>query len=449
MVLGGSPRRLLRLTEAGASLLDRLGAGDRLAASAGRSAAVRRLVAAGVLHPSPLPEEGPAAEQVSLVVPVRDDPDGVERLLEALRAGSEAPGEVIVVDDGSADPGRLRKVVGRFGSAVRLERLDHNVGPAGARDRGAAVANGPVLAFVDADVEPGGDWLAPLRAQLADPEVGLVAPRVIATDEPSDVRARYDRACSPLDLGRHPAEVVQGGRVAYVPSVTVLVRRRVLEQLGGFDVDLRVGEDVDLVWRARTSGWRTRYQPDAVVRHRVRPSWRGWVAQRVGYGRSAAALDRRHPGAVAPWVVSPWSVAVAVLLVAGHPVAASAVVAGTTERLRRELDGVPPLEVLRLSVGGHTAALRQLSRALLREWWPLSALVAVRVPRLRRPLLLAVCVHLSASLREAGDRAPVTVGPATFAGLRLLDDLAYGSGVWWGCAQQRSLRALLPASPSR
>jgi mycofactocin system glycosyltransferase len=448
-VLGGSPRRLLRLSEAGASLLDRLGAGDRLRASTGRSALVRRLVAAGVLHPAPSPDEGPAAEHVSLVVPVRDDPHGVERLLETVRAGAEAPREVVVVDDASVDPDRLRQVVGRFGPDVRLERLERNVGPAAARNRGAAVATGAVLAFVDADVEPGGDWLAPLRAQLADPEVALVAPRVAATEEPAGVRARYDRSCSPLDLGRHPAEVVRGGRVAFVPSAAVLVRRRVFDQLGGFDVDLRLGEDVDLVWRAHASGWRTRYQPDAVVRHRVRPSWRAWVGQRAGYGRSAAALDRRHPGAVAPWVVSPWSAAVVVLLVSGHPLAASTVVAGTTERLRRELDGVPLPEVLRLSVGGHAAALRQLSRALVREWWPLSAFVAVGVRGLRRPLLVAVCVHMAASLREAADRAPVMVGPATFAGLRLLDDLAYGSGVWWGCAQQRSLRALLPSSPSR
>ena len=106
-----------------------------------------------------------------------------------------------------------------------------------------------------------------------------------------------------------------------MPAAALVVRVDALRSIGGFDADLRVGEDVDLVWRLDEAGWRCRYDPRAEVDHLPRPTLAAWAAQRMSYGRSAAPLALRHPGALAPAAVSGWSAGAWGLTAAGRPVA--------------------------------------------------------------------------------------------------------------------------------
>ncbi|MGO4430725.1 glycosyltransferase family 2 protein, partial [Streptomyces sp. MCAF7] len=59
---------------------------------------------------------------------------------------------VVVVDDGSLDAGPVREAAERHGA--RLVRHDVNRGPAAARNTGAALADTPLVAFVDSDCRP-------------------------------------------------------------------------------------------------------------------------------------------------------------------------------------------------------------------------------------------------------------------------------------------------------
>src|SRR5690606_10496937 len=119
---------------------------------------------------------------------------------------------------------------------------------------GAATASADWLLFVDAGVELHPAALDALGRLAAPPSVGLVAPRVRSTPGPG-LLERYEVASSPLDLGPRPSTVRPGGRVGYVPSAALLVRRVAFVEVGGFDARLRYGEDVDLVWRLVAAGW--------------------------------------------------------------------------------------------------------------------------------------------------------------------------------------------------
>ena len=88
----------------------------------------------------------------------------------------------------------------------------------------------------------------------------------------------------------------------------------------GFDESMRVGEDVDLVWRVAEAGHPVRYEPRVVVEHETRPGFGRWLAQRFGYGRSGAVLAARHPDRLAPVVVSRWSAPALLCLAARRPV---------------------------------------------------------------------------------------------------------------------------------
>ncbi|MCA1279367.1 mycofactocin biosynthesis glycosyltransferase MftF [Saccharopolyspora sp. 7B] len=417
VLLGGSPVRLLRVGARAARLVDRWFAGEPVREG---GALARRLLDSGLAHPEPPAGElGPA--DVTLVVPVKDDPAGLARVLAAT---AELPHR-IVVDDGSQEPAaELRHPVAR--------------GPAAARNTGWRRARTELVAFLDADVLPEPGWLAPLLRQFTDPAVHAVAPRARGAAGGGAI-ACYEADRGGLDLGALPAGVRPMSRVGYVPSAALVVRRAALAELGGFDEALRFGEDVDLVWRIVDSGAVVRYVPGSVVRHRPRSGLRSWLRQRFDYGTSAAPLARRHPGRLCCARLSPWSAASWAALVAGRPVLAAGLATGSAAVLPRKLraHGVPDREAWRLAVRGHLGAGRLLAEAARRAWFPL-----LLVSRRSRAVLLV------AALPCAWEALRHRRGPGWFA-LRLLDDLAYGCGVWAGCARERCAAPLLPRFTGR
>ena len=443
--LGGSPLRLFRLREPGDALAAALVLATAapsggapvpptatvgvVATTAAEGRLLERLVATGAAHPLAEPGAGPPPGEVAVVVPVRDDAEGLRRLLSAL---PEGVGEVVVVDDGSApeEADRVRRCAAEHGA--RLVRHRRSRGPGAARNTGTSASDGRYVAFVDADVEPAGDWLHPLLAHFARPRVAMVAPRVRSVPG-AGLLAAYELLRSPLDLGGERARVAPGTRVPYVPSAAMVVSREVLEQLGGFEPGLSHGEDVDLVWRVEAAGHEVRYEPSAALWHRPRSTWRAWVRQRVGYGTSAAALDQRHPHHVAPAVVSPWSAAVWLLAAVGHPLGAVVLGGATAVAPQRRLGDVPRHEVARLVIEGHLGAGRQLARSGIRVWWPVLLAASPVSRRARRVGAVCVMVHLA-----------TTPGPWWCRVVAVIDDVAYGAGVWRGAWQRRDPRVLVP-----
>jgi mycofactocin system glycosyltransferase len=436
VLLGGSPPRLLRLAPVARELL----AGPRLRVADRRTAGLARtLLDAGVAHPRPA--TGPTAAEVTVVVPVRDNPAG----LAALLAGVHGVGAVVVVDDGSRSPVRVP-------DGVRVLRHPRSRGPAAARNTGLAEASTPYVAFLDSDVVPAPGWLQPLLAHLGDPAVALVAPRIVAGAEVGRGSVgRYEAVRSSLDLGRREAPVVPRSRVAYVPSAALLVRRAALLALPswpGFDESMTVAEDVDLCWRLHAEGWRLRYEPTSTVGHAHRTDVRSWLGRKAFYGTGAAALAWRHPGLVPPVALAPWTaLACGLALTATRPglVGAAAVSAVATARLSRAL---PQLEhPVRTAVGlaprGLVGAGWQLASAAWRHWWPLSATLAVLSPRSRRTILaLGVADGLADWFVHA--RGQAGLDPVRHALLKRADDLAYGAGLWVGAWRHRSTAALRP-----
>ena len=221
-----------------------------------------------------------------------------------------------------------------------------------------------------------------------------------------------------------------------------MVRRSALEQVAGFDEDLRVGEDVDLVWRLGGAGWSVRYEPAAAVSHPNRSSVPAWARQRVDYGSSAALLQRRHPGAAAPAAVSRWSALAWGLAAAGRPLSAGAVATVTTALLVPRLRALahPAGAAVRLAGKGHLFAGVQLADAVRRAWWPLVVPVAIARPRVRWALAAAFVIPPAARWWK---RRPA-IGPVRFVAAKVVDDAAYSLGVWLGCARDRSAAALRP-----
>lgn len=437
LLVGGSPLRAVRLSRRARALLT----GDRLVVEGPASGALARRLLDGNLADPVVDDIDVPQSDLTVVVPVRDRAAQLDRCLAAL-----VPLRVVVVDDASRDPAAVARVAQKYGAEILP--LDHNVGPAGARNAGLRQVRTPLVAFVDSDVVVDGSVLLDLARHGTDPWLALVAPRVTGAVRTGRPRwfERYDVARSSLDLGCVGAQVKPGTDVGWLPSACLV--GRVAHLRSGFDEALRVGEDVDLVWRLVGAGFVVRYDPSRVAHHDVRTSVRGWLGRKFAYGTSGAELASRHGDAVAPARLSITTAIGAAALLQRRwwsmPIAGATAVV-TARSLRRSLprDENSTRIAVRLALRGLGWGVRQEAGLLLRHWWPVALLAAPLSRSVRRAVLTAVLLDLAMFLRER----PRT-GPLAAVVARRLDDLAYGAGLWVGAARSRSMRCLMVRRPS-
>lgn len=449
LLVGGSPLRALRLSEKAREVLGGAGfAGDLVVRDATSAILAGRLLDGNFADPV-LDDRDVAAGEMTVVIPVRDRAGQLDRTLASLTGL-----HCLVVDDASEDPTAVAAVAAVHGADVVA--LPVNVGPAGARNAGLERVRTPYVAFVDSDVAVTTRTLLSVCRHFADPAVALAAPRVrsrsLASEGPSSRPPRwferYDEWSSSLDLGQVAASVGPRAAVAWLPSACLVGRTEALREVGGFDSTLRVGEDVDLVWRLVGAGSVVRYDPSREAAHDTRSSLRGWLGRKFVYGSGGATLGRRHGTVVAPAELSPAMAVAAGALLLRRPWGVPVALAGTlwTNRtLSRALPRVPGVRLLslELSTRGLGWAVRQEASLLLRDWWPATLLGSVASPRARRAVASALVVDSIVALATRRHPPGLVVALAG----RRLDDAAYGAGLWVGAVRGRSVTALLPRAP--
>jgi mycofactocin system glycosyltransferase len=440
VLVGGSPLRAVRLSTRAAQLME--GRDLRVVDPAVDPAAglvADRLLDANIAIPVLRPSDRAAAAELTVVIPIRDRVEQLGRALAGL-AGLT----VIVIDDASRDPQAVAAVARARGAEVF--HLDHNVGPAAARNIGLRQVLTPYVAFVDSDVQVTAETLLGLTAHFADPLVALVAPQVQGRPVNEKPRwfERYEASSPALGLGERAGVVRPGAAVGWLPSACLVGRTARLTDtsIGGFDARMRIGEDVDLVWRLVAAGQRVRYDPAFEASHDARPTLRTWTRRKFDYGTGGAVLAVRHPHNVLTAVLSPSMGVAALALLARQPWSIPLAALATLRGARSLTRTLPETSERRrlattLSLRGLGWSLRQESALVLRHWWPLAALAGLCSRRARRVIVSAMVVDVVAT--QVGTHGVDAV--LTFAGRRL-DDLAYGAGLWWGALRHRSLTCL-------
>jgi GT2 family glycosyltransferase/tetratricopeptide (TPR) repeat protein len=196
--------------------------------------------------------------------------------LESLLRHTRPPYELILVDNASTDdtPAYLAEVRGRPGPArVEVIRNEANVGfPAGC-NQGLERAQGRYVVFLNNDTVLTPGWLEGLiGVSLQDwPSVGMAGPVSNGAMDAQDIRTDY-AGLEHLDDFAARRRQAFAGRTLAVRRLTgfcLLVRREVLERVGGFDERFGMGffEDDDLCVRAREAGFRLLVALDVFVHH--------------------------------------------------------------------------------------------------------------------------------------------------------------------------------------
>lgn len=199
---------------------------------------------------------------MSYVIPTYND--RLEHLREAVASAltqTHSATEVIVVDDGSSPPveGREWQTEPR----VRVIR-QANAGPAAARNAGAAVATGRLIAFLDAD-----DWVDPTHAQealalLTAPDVTVAVPAVAAFGGAS--------------WHFQPQGDLRAADLAFENQIPIgsICRREDFLGVDGFDPELRTGLEDHEFWLRLllVTGGRAVSMPSSTLHYRIRPGQR-------------------------------------------------------------------------------------------------------------------------------------------------------------------------------
>jgi glycosyltransferase involved in cell wall biosynthesis len=273
------PRGLLTADALRAAIAEHIGLSGTIAAHA-----VRRW-----LHG---PETAPAGPPPSwsVVVCTRDRADDLRRCLAslvALELPAGAAGEVVVVDNASSTDDTRRVVEeAATGTAtgappipiryVREERPGLNW----ARARGARVATGDVVAYIDDDVVASPEWIARLLVPFADSHVGAVTGLAMPLELETEAQwlfERYGGFSRGFERRVYEASMMQPANAGVTGAGANMAFRRDIVVAGRlFEVELdagtvtRTGGDTWALSRVLDDGHRVAYLPDALVWHRHR-----------------------------------------------------------------------------------------------------------------------------------------------------------------------------------
>lgn len=176
---------------------------------------------------------------VSVIIPALNESAFLPGLLDALRAQTRPPDEIIVADAGSTD--NTPNLARERGATVVPGGM-----PGPGRNAGARAASGDILIFLDSDVLPGADFLAnALNEFMREGYVVATCPIEALSDDLTD---KVIMEASNLYL-----QIIQSVSPR-APGCCILARREVHTAIGGFDETLKMAEDHDYVRRAAQHG---------------------------------------------------------------------------------------------------------------------------------------------------------------------------------------------------
>ncbi|WP_395715657.1 glycosyltransferase [Prosthecobacter sp.] len=238
------------------------------------------------------------APRISVIICTRNGANTLRACLESIVALNYPDFELLVIDDGSSD---ASVEIAQSFAQVRYHRQEH-AGLSVARNFGAQLATGAILAYTDDDCIAHADWLLHLSHAFAEKSVVAAG----GPNIPPPPRNRVERVVAAAPGA--PAHVLLDDIEAeHLPGCNLAIRKDALERIGGFRAEfMAAGDDVDVCWRLREGGGRLVFVPGAMVWHHRRFTVRAYLRQQSGYGHAEALLMKTHPARFGPLGGARW-----------------------------------------------------------------------------------------------------------------------------------------------
>lgn len=214
------------------------------------------------MHEATAPQgAGAPAPRCTVVIPAYNAAGTLQETLASVFAQTYRDYEIIVVDDGSTDT--TPQLLEDYGEALQVVHKPNEGRPAAARNRGVAAARGEYIAFLDADDLWRPEKLArQIDLMEANPRLGLCFTAAAIIDEGGH-QVRINR-CMPTARGK--IYDLLSTRNVMVGS-SVMIRRRAIEAVGGFDEGLTSIENWDL-WIRIAHDWEVDHVDEPLTAYR-------------------------------------------------------------------------------------------------------------------------------------------------------------------------------------
>jgi cellulose synthase/poly-beta-1,6-N-acetylglucosamine synthase-like glycosyltransferase len=221
--------------------------------------------------------------KVSIVVASYNSQDTIEECLKSILAQNYPKDafEVIVMDGESKD--NTVKIAQQFPIKVLSIRLNC---PA-AYNYAMKIVAYPILGFIDADAKVEPDWLKKVTPHLAESEVAGVSGSIETwnIDNPWARSIGYELKNRYRRIGKYT------GRIA---TMNLLLKKSVIEEVGGWDEKLPSQYDTDFGFRMSGRGYKIAFEPTAVCYHFNRPTLKAFYRQQLQYGKNTLKLYFKH-----------------------------------------------------------------------------------------------------------------------------------------------------------
>ncbi|MBQ8257686.1 MAG: glycosyltransferase [Bacteroidaceae bacterium] len=231
----------------------------------------------------------------SIIVPVYNRPDEIQKLLESLSAQTVKPFELVIIEDGSKE--RCDHLLGHYRSFFTIHyHYKENEGRCEARNYGLQRAGGDYMLFFDSDVILPPFYFERLEAAMAASPCDCFGGPDAADDSFSDMQ----KAVSHSMTSFWTTGGIRGGKVVmekFCPrTFNMGISRKVYETVGGFNDML--GEDIDLSLRIRKAGFDIRLIRETFVYHKRRIDFARFFKQVNNFGQARIWLHLIHPGSM-------------------------------------------------------------------------------------------------------------------------------------------------------
>lgn len=227
-------------------------------------------------------------KKISIIIPVKEVNDYIRQAMEHYAHLEYENYEILIFPDCPSDESFPNTKIIPSGE----------VGPADKRDMALQYAGGEIFAFIDDDAYPRADWLKNAVKIFEDSQVGAVGgPAVTAPEDNAWQQASGKVYESFLCSGEYNYRYLPKAEreVDDLPSVNLIVRRDIFEQIGGFDSNYYPGEDTKLCLDIVESGKKIIYSPEVLVYHHRRRMFKQHLKQATNYAKHRGYFAKALP----------------------------------------------------------------------------------------------------------------------------------------------------------
>jgi cellulose synthase/poly-beta-1,6-N-acetylglucosamine synthase-like glycosyltransferase len=239
------------------------------------------------LRKTPLME---SSSHITVIIPAHNEEKTIAACIESVLENKYPWKQVVVVDDGSTD--NTYRIASRYKNRITLLARSKSSMKAYALNYGLQAAKGEIVVTVDADTIVAWDFLSIVASYFSNPMIVAASGNLRVSNSDSNFLTRLQALeyVIAFDIGRRLQSFFN--TLLIIPGAVGVVRRSMLESLGGYDP--LIGEDFDVTLKVHKVKGRVIFMPEAYAWTEVPETWRSWMRQRVRWHRSQIRMLIRH-----------------------------------------------------------------------------------------------------------------------------------------------------------